>query len=158
MPIEDADESPSRDDATRELQEDGFWKLLEMVPIPGPENSATKRVRLEVGPQHLRSLGMMHGGVAASLLDSVMGRAALQMSPKNFHVVTIQLGIQFIRPARQGDTLVGEADVQHSGSMTAVVRGELRNQEGLLIATGSGTFMHLPLRTEVHEERDRGNA
>ncbi len=103
---------------------------------------------LKVGEEHLRSLGLMHGGVAASMLDSFMGRAAFAGSPPGHHLVTIQLNVHFVRAARAGDTLIADGTVEHNGRRTAVVRGELRTEQGALIATGSGSFMHLPTGPE----------
>jgi uncharacterized protein (TIGR00369 family) len=90
----------------------------------------------------------MHGGVAASLLDSFMGRAAFAHSPPGHHLVTLQLNVHFIGVARVGDTLIADGEVQHDGRRTAVVRAELRTDQGRLIASGSGTFMHLPTAPE----------
>jgi uncharacterized protein (TIGR00369 family) len=86
----------------------------------------------------------MHGGVTAAMLDSFMGRAAFAHSPPGHHLVTLQLNVHFVRAARVGDTLIADGEVQHNGRRTAVVRGELRTEQGTLIATASGTFMHLP--------------
>ena len=87
----------------------------------------------------------MHGGVIAALLDSFMGRAALATSPEGHHVVTVQLNVHFIRTAEAGDPLIAEAEIEHAGRRTAVVRGAIRTADGALIATGSGTFLHLPV-------------
>ncbi|RUL88084.1 PaaI family thioesterase [Tautonia sociabilis] len=142
---------PSVDDPTplpptpADLSFGGFWELLGMVPIPPARPDGPGRVMLRVGEHHLRSLGLMHGGVAAAMLDSFTGRAASASSPPGHHVVTIQLNVHFVRAARVGDVLIADGEVQHAGRRTAVVRGELRTEDGRLIATASGTFMHLPI-------------
>ncbi|QDV33046.1 PaaI family thioesterase [Tautonia plasticadhaerens] len=127
-----------------DVSDGGFWELLGMVPLPPARPGGPGRVSLRVGEQHLRSLGLMHGGVAAAMLDSFMGRAAFTGSPAGHHLVTVQLNVHFIRPARVGDTLIADGEIQHNGRRSAVVRSELRTDRGALIATGSGTFMHLP--------------
>ncbi len=90
----------------------------------------------------------MHGGVTASMLDSFMGRAAFAHSPPGHHLVTLQLNVHFIRAVRAGETLIADGEVQHNGRRTAVVRSELRTDQGALVATGTGTFMHLPTESE----------
>lgn len=143
------DPTPPSPGVPADVSYGGFWELLGMVPIPSSRPGGPGRVMLRVGEEHLRSLGLMHGGVSAAMLDSFMGRAAFAGSPAGHHVVTVQLNVHFIRAARAGDTLIADGEIQHNGRRSAVVRAELRTDRGVLIATGSGTFMHLP--TEVGE-------
>jgi uncharacterized protein (TIGR00369 family) len=86
-------------------------------------------------------MGLVHGGVYATLLDTAMGWAASTLAPQGQDLVTVQLNVNFIRPCREGETLVASGEVVHSGRRTAVARGEVRTAAGELAATGSGTFM-----------------
>ncbi len=110
------------------------------------------RLLLEVRAGHLRTLGIAHGGVIATLLDSVMGLNANRSSPPDHYVVTAQLNVHFIRPAFEGETLVASSQVRHAGRKTAVAQGELVTTEGALVATSSATFVYVP-----HTERTRAN-
>jgi uncharacterized protein (TIGR00369 family) len=85
----------------------------------------------------------MHGGMLATLLDSVMGMVVGSMAPADHFVVTVQLNINFIRPAWKGERLVATSEVQHSGQQTAVARGEVRTAKGNVVGSGTGTFMYL---------------
>ena len=107
---------------------------------------------LEVRAGHLRSLRIAHGGVIATLLDSVMGIQAHQSSPPDHYVVTAQLNVQFIRPAFEGETLIASSQVRHAGRKTAVAQGELATSDGALVATSSATFVYVP-----HTDRTRAN-
>lgn len=100
---------------------------------------------LVVEEKHLRTLGIMHGGVTAAMLDTALGFAAGTTAPAGHHVVTVQLSLNYIRPAWLGETLIATGEVRHAGKMTAVARGELRTSEGALVGSGTGTFMYLPL-------------
>ena len=102
------------------------------------------RFELTVAEHHLRTLGLLHGGVTATLLDTVMGAAATTRAPRTHHVVTVQLSVNYVRPAWKGERLVAAAEVQHGGRQTAVARGELRTADGQLVALGTGTFMYVP--------------
>jgi uncharacterized protein (TIGR00369 family) len=102
------------------------------------------RVELLVLRQHLRNLGIIHGGVVATLLDTAMGIAASTLAPPGQGVVTIQLNAHFIRPAWEGETLVATGELKHSGRQTAVACGEVHTAQGVLVASGSATFMHRP--------------
>jgi uncharacterized protein (TIGR00369 family) len=103
------------------------------------------RVELTIEPHHLRAGTISHGGVFASLLDSAQGMAAASMARPGFDVVTAQLGVNFVRPAVVGDTLIATAEVQHAGRRTAVTRAEIRSPEGALFATGTATLLYLPI-------------
>lgn len=102
------------------------------------------RLELVVKEHHLRTLGILHGGVFAALLDAVMGMAASTSARGGDDVVTVQLNVNFLRPAALGEALVAAAEVLHAGRRTAVARGEVRTASGELAALGSGTFMFLP--------------
>jgi uncharacterized protein (TIGR00369 family) len=126
-----------------------FFHLIGATPIA--YEGGQGRLELTVQPRHLRSLGIAHGGFLASLLDSVMGMAAGSLCPPDQYVVTVQLNVQFIRPAHDGETLVATSEVMHSGRQTAVARGEIRTVAGALVASGSATFLHL-----LHTDQTRG--
>jgi acyl-CoA thioesterase len=98
------------------------------------------RLELTVEDSHLRTRGIAHGGVIASLLDTAMGVAVSTKTPEGCFPVTAQLNVNFIRPAWNGEKLAILGDVRHSGRTTAVAMGEIRTDSGVLVATSSGTF------------------
>jgi uncharacterized protein (TIGR00369 family) len=110
------------------------------------------RLLLEVRAGHLRTLGIAHGGVIATLLDSVMGMVANRSSPPDHYLVTAQLNVHFIRPALEGEALVASSEVRHAGRKTAIAQGEIHTATGDLVATASATFVYVP-----HTERTRAN-
>ncbi|MEX0718465.1 MAG: PaaI family thioesterase [Planctomycetaceae bacterium] len=109
--------------------------------------------RVVVEERHLRTLGLAHGGLILTLLDTVLGGAAGTTAPEGHYVVTVQLDANFIRPAWEGETLVASGEAKHSGRRTAVSTGEIRTAEGHLVAIGAGTFMFLPHSGEAKIER-----
>ncbi len=113
------------------------------------------RLVLTIKPAHLRTLGIAHGGVIATLLDSVMGMTANRSSPPDHFVVTAQLSVQFIRPTFEGETLVASSEVRHSGRTTAVAQGELRTSTGNLVAIGSATFVYVKHTDQTRANPDR---
>jgi uncharacterized protein (TIGR00369 family) len=126
-----------------------FFHLIGARPIVC--EGGRGRLDLTLEARHLRSLGIAHGGLLATLLDSVMGMAAGSLCPPDHYVVTVQLNVQFIRAARDGETLVATAEVMHSGRQTAFARGEIRTEADVLVAGGTATFLHLR-----HSDRTRG--
>jgi acyl-CoA thioesterase len=119
--------------------------LLKLLEIRPSQVTAGKAVfEMTVDERHLRTLGILHGGVAATLLDTCMGYAAATVAPEDHHVVTVQLNVNFIRPAWESERLLATGEVRHSGRQTAVTSGEIRSTEGTLIASGTATFLFLP--------------
>ncbi len=125
------------------MRQGPFLDLLGMKP----ELIARGRVRVvyEVRHDHLRSRSIVHGGVLATLMDTALGFAASSLAPQGFDVVTAQLNVNFIRPAREGEILVAHAEVKHGGRKTAVVWAEASTQAGELVVTGSATLMYIPI-------------
>ena len=117
----------------------------ERLGVEIEESSGGKsRIRMEVAERHLRSGGIVHGGVLATLIDIATGVAARSVAPPEADLVTIQLNVNFVRATGVGDTLVGTADVEHAGRRSVVAHAEIRNAAGKLVAIGSGTLLYVP--------------
>lgn len=127
-----------------------FLDLLKIIPVEC--DSGRARFELTVEERHLRTLGILHGGVTATLLDTAMGMAAGTLAPTGHYVVTVQLNVNFIRPSWTNETLIATGNVKHSGRQTAVSFGEIHTSEGVLMATGSATFMYIPRPETAQEE------
>ena len=105
-------------------------------------------IHLTIEEKHLRSLGMVHGGVTGTLLDSALGIAGASQAPDQHHAVTMQLNINFTKTAKQGDRLTTTGRCLHHGTRTAVCQGEAVNQQGQIVATATSTLMFLPLERQ----------
>ncbi len=116
---------------------------LAIEPLEAAEGVA--RMQMTVNERHLRMLGLFHGGVTAALLDTALGYAVMSLAAEGFHAVTVQLNVNFTRPVARGESLEAVGRVLHSGSQTAVASGEVRNADGKLVATATGTFLYLRL-------------
>lgn len=127
-----------------------FLDLLGIRPISAEKGKAV--FEMTVDESHLRTMGLLHGGAAASILDTAMGFAAVTVSPADHHVVTVQLNVNFIKPAWKSEKLTAIGEVTHAGRKTAVLQGRLLNDQNVLIAAATGTFMYLPVDDEDAEE------
>jgi len=121
-----------------------FNKVLKLKN-PKFENGHAE-LTMVVRNELLRTHGLLHGGVCMALVDTAIILSARSSCPEGFHTITAQLNVNFTRPAKEADTLVATADVQHLGDKTAVVTCKVHNQSGNLIATATGTSMFVPLR------------
>nr|MBF0681256.1 thioesterase family protein [Pseudomonas sp.] len=98
-------------------------------------------------------LGILHGGVIASVLDvaggaiamvGAIGRHAHLSEPERAERLsrlgTIDLRIDYLRPGR-GQRFTATAVPLRSGNKVTVVRSELHNEQGTLVAVGTGTYL-----------------
>lgn len=98
--------------------------------------------QLTIAEKHLRTLGLLHGGVTCSLMDTTMGLAAMTLAQEGKVLVTSQMNLHFVRPCKLGETILATASVKHGGRQTVVVEGEIRTADGELVAVATGTYMY----------------
>jgi 1,4-dihydroxy-2-naphthoyl-CoA hydrolase len=104
------------------------------------------RVRVEVREQLLQPLGLLHGGVYSTLVESVCSRAtAIAVGRERKQAMGQSLDISFLRPLSAG-TLTVEARARHRGSTTWVWEAEARDSEGHFCALARMTIAVRPAR------------
>ncbi|MFJ4806149.1 PaaI family thioesterase [Streptomyces murinus] len=101
-------------------------------------------VSLDTRPDFANPLGTVHGGIAATLLDSAMGCAVHTTLPAGVGYTTLELKVNYIRAARtDGQTLKAEGTVIHAGRRTATAEGKVLDDQGKLIAHATTTCIVL---------------
>lgn len=104
-------------------------------------------IRVTVADEHLNRGGRVHGGLLASILDSIMGHTVGENIPDGTTTATVSLTVNFLEPALKGDALIATADVIRRGSTLVIVQGQIhRESDGLQIAHALGTFTVLERR------------
>jgi uncharacterized protein (TIGR00369 family) len=94
--------------------------------------------------RHYNPLGSVHGGYAATLLDSCMGCAIHTRLKKGQGYTTLDLRISYVRALSHGVGPVrAEGKVLHVGRSTALAEGRLYDVDDKLYAIGSTTCMIL---------------
>lgn len=100
---------------------------------------------MDVQEKHLATPRAAHGGAVSAFMDGTMGVCALsQVVLENNVVSTIEMKISFVSPALLGKKLIGTAKTVKKGKRILFVEGEIHNEDGDLIAIGSGTFNVYP--------------
>ena len=95
---------------------------------------------IEPTEYHYNPIGVVHGGVAAVLLDSAMGCAIHSTLPVGASYTTLEIKVNFIRPmTAQTGRVRCEARVVHAGSRTATAEGRIVDEDGRLYAHGTTT-------------------
>jgi uncharacterized protein (TIGR00369 family) len=112
--------------------------LLEMSVIEvGPGRSV---FALEPAEWMYNPIGSVHGGIAATILDSCMGCAVHTTLPAGRGYTTTDLQVRYLRSMRAGEgRVLAEGRVIHSGRRTATAEGRLflEGEETLLFAHAS---------------------
>lgn len=98
-------------------------------------------------PEHLNPQGTVHGGWAATILDSALGCAVeTKLGPQRSYG-TIELKVNYVRALTPETGLVTcRAEVVHAGRQIATSEGRLVDQNGKLYAHGSCTCMIYDVR------------
>lgn len=90
---------------------------------------------------HLNPLGMVHGGFAATVMDSATGAAVHTMIDAGKGYGTIDLNVKMLRPVPIGEELIGEGRVINMSRSLGVSEATLKNKQGKLIAAATATCM-----------------
>jgi len=93
---------------------------------------------------HLNPNGTVHGGVAATLLDSCMGLAVRTMLPKGVGSTTLEFKMSFLRPVALGmGPLRAEGKTLTAGRRIGSAEGWLTGPDGRLLVHGTTTCLNL---------------
>ena len=95
---------------------------------------------VEPAEYHYNPIGVVHGGLAATLLDSAMGCAVHSTLPAGAGYTTLEIKVNYVRAMTAGTGLVRcEARVIHVGGRTATAEGYVTDADGKLYAHGTAT-------------------
>lgn len=85
---------------------------------------------------------IIHGGFAATLIDSAMGCAVQSKLGRGVNYGTIELKVNYVRQmTEETGRVTCTANVIHFGRRTSTAEAKIIDAKGKLIAHGSGTFM-----------------
>jgi len=128
--------------AAGELPPPTIAVLLGMTPSEVGEGVAT----FEMTPDErmMNPIGSVHGGIAATILDSCMGCAVHTTLEPGQGYTTAQLNIHYLRAMQPGVGPVrATGTVIHRGRKQATAEGKLYGPDGRLIAHGTTTCLIL---------------
>lgn len=117
--------------------------LMGFAPVEVEEGRVVFAV--EPAEYHYNPIGLVHGGLAATLLDSAMGCAVQTLLPAGVGYTTLEVKVNYVRPmTRDTGRVLAEATVLHRGSRVATAEGRVFAEDtGKLLAHGTTTCMVL---------------
>ena len=99
--------------------------------------------RADLAQQH----GYLHAGIVTTIADTACGYAAYSLMPPDSEVLSFELKVNLLRPAK-GEMFLASAEVVKSGKTLTVVRANVfsfdQTEQRTLIATMLGTMIGLP--------------
>lgn len=114
----------------------GFPERLRSRPIALERGYI--RVECTLDPGHANFVGLVHGGVTASLVDMAGGGAAMTVLKPGETLLSTDLTLRFINAAPiDGTALYAEGRAVHHDARKVVVDVAVTTSEGLLIAHGT---------------------
>lgn len=93
-------------------------------------------------PEFANPLGTLHGGICATLLDSVLGCAVHSILEPGIGYGTLELKVNYVRAVpTNGERLVATGQVLHPGRRVSTAEGKVVDSQGRLVAHGTTTVM-----------------
>jgi uncharacterized protein (TIGR00369 family) len=91
---------------------------------------------------HYNPIGVVHGGLAAALLDTAMGCAVQSKLPRGQAYTTLDIQVRYVRPlTRETGRVECTAVAVHVGRKLATAEGRVVDGSGKLYATGTTSCM-----------------
>ncbi|CAG5070052.1 hypothetical protein DYBT9623_02792 [Dyadobacter sp. CECT 9623] len=90
-------------------------------------------------------MGSLHGGIAATILDEVVGTMVYALG-REFACVSVNLNCDFLHSARIGDVITAKSWVVRSGKNIIHVEGKIVDLEGKIIAKCTSNMIQTNFR------------
>lgn len=105
------------------------------------------KMALDLEPWHLNRLGVVHGGVLMTLLDTTCSMCGLYSADRASRQagVTVSLNTNFIGQARSG-RLIATGTSTASGRSLYFASAEIRSDKGVLLANATSVHRYRDLR------------
>jgi len=125
---------------------DGTLPLNTMAETLGYDIIEASRGRVVVAAEphagHRNPAGTVHGGLAATLLDTCMGLAVHSMLDQGFAQTTLEFKISLVRPITPQTGLVtAEGKIINCGRRVGTAEGRLTDKDGRVLAHGTTTCL-----------------
>ncbi len=124
-----------------------YFELLSMKVVEIGAEYCDLEIDLE--NRHLQPYGIVHGGVFASIIESVTSWAVFYgIDDENGGFTTVDLKLNYLSPATPGKVTARGSQIK-VGKTLAYAEGRVTDKSGKLLAHGTSTLMILPGKAPV---------
>ena len=104
------------------------------------QDNVNRRIvgRFVLGERYQGGGGFAHGGIIALLLDEAMGKVCRF---RDVRAVTAELSVEFLKPVAVDKEIVVEGRETEMNGKNLFLAGEIRNEDGDVLARGKGRFV-----------------
>ena len=115
-----------------------YYRLLKMEVLEIRKGKSI--IQMPFRKKLTHPYGIVHGGAIASLADSAVAMALIDLVKPSDRITTIEFKINFFTSVSQGK-LTAQAKIIYKGSKTAVGDVDVINEDGKLVAKVIATYM-----------------
>lgn len=116
--------------------------ISETIPMqPLEVGEGYIKFEVQADQRHLNPLGGIHGGFAATVLDSVTGCAVHTLLDAGIGYGTIDLNIKMCRPIPKNQKLIAIGTIINISKNLGISEGKIIDAEGKLYAYATATCM-----------------
>lgn len=126
----------SKERLERELQRNPYDQFMGFHVLHADEDN-TELVFHNVGTSWQNPNGTLYGGVLYSMADSAMEMAC---AAKGRAVLTLDLAMNYFRPAFSDTVIIGRTKILHNGRTTMVVTCDFYDDQDRYLAHGKGSY------------------
>ena len=98
------------------------------------------KMQFTVEKYMLNPIGILHGGIAAAMLDELMGAAGFTIGRPTGYA-TINMNIDYLNSAKAGEKVIGECVIILAGKNIMHAEARLYNAEGKLLSKASSNLI-----------------
>jgi len=102
-------------------------------------------VRLCIRPELINSGGLLSGVATFAMVDYCMGSTLWAQTTREERIATINIAINYIQTATEGE-VVCRTTLDRRNRTTAVMRSEVRHEDGRVLVTAIGSYTIFPAR------------
>jgi len=104
------------------------------------QDNANRKIvgRFVLGERYQGGAGFAHGGIIALLLDEAMGKVCRF---REVRAVTAELSVEYLKPVAVEKEIVVEGRETEMNGRNLFMAGEIRNENGDVLARGKGRFV-----------------
>jgi uncharacterized protein (TIGR00369 family) len=97
--------------------------------------------RCEPDESTYNPIGVVHGGLACILLDTVAGCAVHTTLAAGVGYTSLEIKVNYLRPIHGGTVLIAHGWVTKPGRRVAFAEGDIRDPDGKILATASSSCL-----------------